>query len=220
MKLILTRHGETHEGKKGIILGSLEGNLTAQGKQEAKELARSLIIQKMIPHKIISSPLRRAQDTAKIISHILKIPIIQEPLTQERKAGITEGKQEKEIDWDTYEKKPLAYRKHKGGESFTEVYNRAKKFIKKLQKKYTTETILVISHSVFILMCVAILKNKTIEQILKNKPKEKLIILKLKKIRAEALIFPQLFTLFHFIFHLTNFLHTTHISISPIKGTL
>ncbi len=181
MKLILVRHGETREGKKGVILGSLGGHLTRKGKQEAKELAQNLITHKMIPYKIISSPLRRALDTAKIISHILKIPIIQESLTQERKAGIAEGKQEKEIDWDTYEKKALVYRKHKGGESFTEVYKRAEKFIKKLKKKNNTETILVVSHSVFILMCVAILKNKTIEQILKNKPKEKLIILKLKK---------------------------------------
>ncbi|MFA7201681.1 MAG: histidine phosphatase family protein [Candidatus Paceibacterota bacterium] len=181
MRLILVRHGETREGKKGVILGSLGGHLTTQGKQEAKELTQSLITKKIIPHKIISSPLQRALDTAKIISHIFKIPIIQEPLTRERGAGIAEGKQENEIVWNTYEKKTLTQRRHKGGESFTQVYKRAKKFIEKLQKEYTTETILVVSHSVFILMCVAILKNRTIEQIIKNKPKEELIILKLKK---------------------------------------
>lgn len=181
MKLIFIRHGETREGKKGIILGSLGGHLTTQGKQEAKELAQNLITQKTLPYKIISSPLQRALDTAKIISHKLKIQIIQEPLVSERKAGIAEGKQESEIDWDTYEKKALEQRKHKGGESFTQVYTRAEKFIEKLQKKYTTETILVVSHSVFILMCIAILKHKTIQQILHKKPKEKIVVIRLKK---------------------------------------
>lgn len=35
MKLILIKHGETKEGKKGMILGSLPGTLTEKGKKDA-----------------------------------------------------------------------------------------------------------------------------------------------------------------------------------------
>ena len=180
MKLILVRHGETQEGKKGIILGSLGGTITAQGKKEAKEIVQELTTKKLIPNVIISSPLKRAKNTACIISRALKINVLYEPLIRERSAGISEGKNEKNINWELYEKKPLTTRKHKGGESFSQVYVRAEKFLRKLHKKYNNETILVISHSAFILMLLALIKHKTIEQILQNNPKDRIIVLQVK----------------------------------------
>jgi broad specificity phosphatase PhoE len=181
MKLILVRHGETQEGKKGIVLGSLGGTLTSKGKKEAREIAQELIRKEIIPNIIISSPLKRAFDTAQIISKTIKVPVVINPLTRERSAGIIEGKNEKNIDWKLYEKKPIPIRKHRGGESFTEVYKRAEKFIQELQKHQKSRTILVISHSVFILMCIAVLKKENIEYTLKHKPKKLLTIIKIKK---------------------------------------
>lgn len=68
MKIIIIRHGETKEGKKGIILGQLPGTLSAKGVSEVKKIA--LIIKKtnLNPTLIISSDLKRAKETAKIIS--------------------------------------------------------------------------------------------------------------------------------------------------------
>ena len=34
MNLIIIRHGETKEAKKGVLLGNLPGHLTAKGKKE------------------------------------------------------------------------------------------------------------------------------------------------------------------------------------------
>lgn len=181
MKLVFVRHGETREGKKGILLGSLDGNLTLKGRREAKQIGNELIKKRIIPDVIISSPLARAVDTANIIARILGRKVTQNALVRERKSGVAEGKKEKEIDWNTYEKKPIRERKHKGGESFSDVYKRAEKFLIQIQKRNKKETILVVSHSVFILMCIAILRHKTIEQILKKKPKDKIIVIHIKK---------------------------------------
>ena len=181
MKLIFVRHGETQEGKKGIILGSQDEHLTRQGKKEMRRIAQELKAKKITPDIIISSPLKRALDSATIISQTIKIKMVTDSLTRERAAGIAEGKSDNDIDWEAYEKKPLLERKHKGGEQFTDVYKRAEKFIQRLQKRYGTETILVISHSVFILMCIALLKKKSIAYILKHKPKERIIIITIKK---------------------------------------
>ena len=181
MKIIFVRHGETKEGKKGIILGSLGGNLTIKGKQEAKRIASELIGKKILPDTIITSPLKRAFNTAQLISKIIKVPIVIEPLIRERTAGIAEGKRESEIDWETYERKSLIYRKHTGGESFLEVYKRAKKFVQKIKGQRNKQTILIVSHSVFILMCIAVLKETSIEYILKHKPKGLLTTIGIKK---------------------------------------
>jgi broad specificity phosphatase PhoE len=121
--------------------------------------------------------LQRAFDTAQIISRIIKRPIIKEILARERSAGDAEGKMEEEIDWEAYEQRPPLSRKHKNGESFLEVYKRAEKCIKKLQKKYKNKTILIVSHSVFILMCLAFLKHKTIEYMLHNQPKKRVLLI-------------------------------------------
>ncbi len=180
MRIIFVHHGETKEGKKGIILGSLGGNLTVKGKQEVKRIISELIGKKILPDIIITSPLKRALNTAQLISKIIKVPIVIEPLIRERSAGIAEGKRESEIDWEVYERKSLVHRKHTGGESFSDVYKRAKKFVQKIKGQRNKQTILIVSHSVFILMCIAVLKETSIEYILKHKPKRLLIIIEVK----------------------------------------
>jgi len=42
MKLIITRHGETEENTKGIIMGHLPGKLTPLGIEQAKKVAQRL----------------------------------------------------------------------------------------------------------------------------------------------------------------------------------
>jgi broad specificity phosphatase PhoE len=180
MKLIFVRHGETREGKKRIVLGSRGGHLTIQGKREAKSIAHELVRRDVLPDIIITSPLARASDTANIIAQTLKCNTAIDRLARERSAGVAEGKKESKIDWNTYEQKPLTERKHQGGESFSNVYSRAVKFVNKLNKKYSKKNVLVVSHSVFILMCLAFIKNKSISYILKHKPKDKIIVIKNK----------------------------------------
>jgi broad specificity phosphatase PhoE len=58
--LILVRHGETEANARGLLLGRADPPLTALGRRQAAALALAL----GQPDRIITSPLRRARDTA------------------------------------------------------------------------------------------------------------------------------------------------------------
>lgn len=176
MQLIIVRHGETKEGRQGIMLGHLPGNLTRKGKTEAKLIAKKILSRKIRPDIIITSDLQRAKETALIINKFLKIPIKYERLIRERKAGETERKADKEINWDLYEKKSLSTRKHRGGESFLEVKKRAKRFLLKITK--TKKNIFIVSHNAFILMLLSEIFGWSLEKSLKYDLRNKIIVIK------------------------------------------
>lgn len=181
MKIIIIRHGETKEGKKEIILGQLQGTLSAKGKLEAKKI--TLIIKKanLNPTLIISSDLKRAKKTAEIISKKLNLPVKYEKILRERHAGIAQGKKEGEIDWETYKKKSLLQRKHKGGESFLDIGKRAQKFFLKIKKG--DKNIIIVSHSAFILMLVSIIYKIPFKKL--TKYKNGIFIVEIEKGRLE-----------------------------------
>jgi broad specificity phosphatase PhoE len=58
--LILVRHGETRANAEGLILGRADPPLTNLGRDQAAAIARAI----PTPDLVISSPLRRARETA------------------------------------------------------------------------------------------------------------------------------------------------------------
>ncbi len=186
MKIYLIRHGETKEGAQGIILGSIGGNLNDTGLTYSREVARFFKANKIHLAKIICSNLSRAIQTSEIISKELHVPLLIEELVRERFAGVAEGKREQDIDWVIYESVPLAVRKHQGGESFQEVKSRAEKFIKSLTVA-KQQNILIVSHSVFILMFLSIIKGISIEDALKIKTSDTLFVVDLAQKRVETI---------------------------------
>ena len=173
MKLIFMLHCPTIEWEKWIILGSLDWNLDTNSVEEYKDFCRE-INKKYSPELIISSSLKRAIDSAKIFQEISKKEIIINPLCNERKSWVAEWKNINEIDWESYERLPISKRKHKWWESFKEVKERAKKFLEEI-KKHSKDTIIIISHSVFILMIIAETKKIPIKEALKISLKERFI---------------------------------------------
>lgn len=168
--LVLVKHGETTEGKRGVILGHKGGTLSPKGKKEIEVISKR--IKKTVGGSskkivIISSDLKRASQSAQIIKKALGAPIVYNALLRERGAGIAEGKKDSEIDWKSYEEKPLHSRKHAGGESFSEVRQRAIKFLRDA-KKNKNEFIVVVSHTVMLAMMKSHLKKIGIRKALKN----------------------------------------------------
>ena len=173
MKLIFMLHCPTIEWEKWIILGSLDWNLDTNSVEEYKDFCRE-INKKYFPGLIISSSLKRAIDSAKIFQEISKKEIIINSLCNERKSWVAEWKNINEIDWESYERLPISKRKHNWWESFKEVKERAKKFLEEI-KKHSKDTIIIISHSVFILMIIAEIKKIPIKEALKISLKERFI---------------------------------------------
>ncbi len=63
---IFTRHGESESNKNGVMQGRHPSRLTAIGRAQARETGRALSARP--PEAILTSPLRRARETAEIIA--------------------------------------------------------------------------------------------------------------------------------------------------------
>lgn len=172
MNLYIIRHWETLEWNNNIILGNNWWTLSEKWVQEAHRIWELLSYDIYNIWKIITSNLARAINTWEIINKYIKVPTIQNKIINERNSWIAEWKKESEINWDLYEKKSLPYRKHFNWESFIDVKKRAKKFLNNIQEN---KNILVISHSVYILMLLSIIKKIPIKDALKIDIKNKLI---------------------------------------------
>jgi len=71
MEIFILRHGEA--GKSLTVRAKdVERSLTAEGKEELEDVARALSRLKIRPDHVISSPLKRARETASIAAKTLK----------------------------------------------------------------------------------------------------------------------------------------------------
>lgn len=149
-KIYLVRHGEV-VNKKNIIYGYLPLKLSPKGEREAKKAAVFLKDKKL--GAILSSPLKRAFQTAKIISQIIskgKIKIRTERDLRESGwgqflRGLTWEQARKKYPKDTllYSRQPGKLKK---GESLQKMAARMLKVIQKGIKKYPGQNFVIVSH--------------------------------------------------------------------------
>ena len=148
MKIYIVRHGQTEENLQRILQGHMPGTLTEQGKEQVAKAAEILANNGVKFKCIVSSDLKRAMDSAQIISDRLNLPIIPMEILRER-------------DWGKFTGMPIAeamdkYRvngKWRFPEGTTEteegIYERANKALVELQKQFADETIIVVTHGQF-----------------------------------------------------------------------
>ena len=67
-KLYLLRHGQTEFNVKKLVQGRCDSPLTDLGRQQAKMAAAWLKAHNVTPNKVVSSPLGRAMDTARLVA--------------------------------------------------------------------------------------------------------------------------------------------------------
>jgi len=136
----LVRHGVTEGNEKKITQGRIDFGLSAEGRRQAKAIAKRLSKTKF--DAIYSSSLKRAAQTANEIGKHHKSKIIHSKLLQERAFGKLEGKSYDDVE--EYRHQP--HKRPPGGESIKDVYERAKPFLKKILKKYKGKTVLIVAH--------------------------------------------------------------------------
>ncbi len=152
MKLTIVRHGETEENIAGILQGHLSGTLSIHGIEQAKKVALRLKDEKF--DFIYSSDLKRAADTAKEIAKYhpdTQIKFVKD--LREKHLGEFQGKKVSDFDINTFVEP-------KGGETTGKVYKRAKSFLHKITKEYTSGSILFICHGVIGRALVAVITGK------------------------------------------------------------
>ena len=151
MNLIITRHGETEENKKGIIQGHLPGHLSKTGWTQAEKVALRLKDTKI--DYIYSSDLSRAANTAATIHKFHKsTPIEFVGELREIYLGEWQGKRKKDVsdfpdDAETYE----------------QLFDRAKRFLSKIMDKH--DTVLLVGHNGINKALISVITGKTFADI-------------------------------------------------------
>ncbi|MEG0025973.1 MAG: histidine phosphatase family protein [Bacilli bacterium] len=142
MKLYVVRHGQTTKNLLNIVHGQTESSLTEYGIQKAYEL-RKTIDQKKID-MVISSPLSRAKQTAKILIED-KLPINIDDRLIERNWGLCEGALINTVDRVKCFNYYLNYQDNEI-EPLNKFMQRIVDFINEIKRKYPNKTILIVTH--------------------------------------------------------------------------
>jgi broad specificity phosphatase PhoE len=147
LRVYLIRHGETDFNKRGKEWGQPNNaSLNEIGIIQSKRLTKK--IKNIKFDKLFSSDLKRALQTAKIVSKALGITIIKDGRLREYNPGkvnpssekwIKEYKRLLHLGMSKYDIRPF------GGENIWDLIKRVKSFLKDLEKE--TGTIAIISHS-------------------------------------------------------------------------
>lgn len=143
MKLYIVRHGETEKNQYGLVQGQTEADLSEKGIEKAKELKE--LVSSLNIDVVISSPLKRAKDTAKIITDN-KYPINIDDRIIERDWGLCEGACIDDVDtvkcWNFY----LNISDNQI-ECVQDFMKRVSEFIEDMRFKYEGKNVLVATHS-------------------------------------------------------------------------
>jgi broad specificity phosphatase PhoE len=96
--IVFVRHGETPPNRDGLLLGRADPALTERGRSQAKDLALALAGRGVI--SVLTSPLRRARDTASPIAAECGVPVEVDERLIEIDYGEWEGQPFASLDAD------------------------------------------------------------------------------------------------------------------------
>ncbi len=142
MKIFVARHGQTIFNAQNKVCGLTDLELTELGIWQAYELAKT--VSKKQVDIIITSPLKRAIQTGKIVSEVCNIPTVIDERIIEQNYGIFEGVDRKDENY-LAAKRHFAYR-YPQGESMMQVAYRIYGFLDDIKEKYAGKNVLIICH--------------------------------------------------------------------------
>ncbi|MEA1937351.1 MAG: class I tRNA ligase family protein, partial [Patescibacteria group bacterium] len=175
-KFILLRHGESESNVLKVKAGgSNKYGLTEKGIRQCETVAKDLKNQKI--DFIVTSPIKRAKQTTKIINKELNLEVIENDLVKEYDFGKWNGYSEEDLLgkselYDEYEKiKESGNNEERynfafggDGESRQDVEKRVRKFINECARKYSGKNILVVAHGGINAMFNRIINEYSIEK--------------------------------------------------------
>ncbi len=135
--LYLVRHGETVDNAAQIMQGQTQGCLNENGKRQACELRDRLADVHI--DAFVSSDLKRAIDTAAIVSRKPADAIAKTPLLRERDWGSFTGRFIPSLKDETWPDDI---------ETLKELKNRARLFLEYIRENYPDKTVLAVGHGI------------------------------------------------------------------------
>ena len=181
MNLLFTRHGETDWNVQKRIQGSTDTDLNENGRMQAVRLARQLETNRIRPERIFTSPLKRACQTARIVSEKLNTECIVRDGLEEINFGLWEGLTWTQVD-EQYPEEFTAwyenrrYQKTPMGESYQDLLDRLLPSLRSLVEEEaeavgsgsSSHSIVLVTHSAVIMSLMAYLNNTPFNQMVSH----------------------------------------------------
>jgi ribonuclease H / adenosylcobalamin/alpha-ribazole phosphatase len=150
-RFFLVRHGETAENQRMRYVGTTDARLTDSGIQQARSVAEAL--SRFPVASIVSSPMRRAADTAARIQEACGAELRLDSRLAEGSFGRWEGRARDEVlNLGEAEAAQLARWESDssiappGGESIESVQKRALNLVEELTDRYAGTSVVLVSH--------------------------------------------------------------------------
>lgn len=161
--LYLIRHAESEANKKRLLASTMAYPLTKEGKADADLIAGELK-EKVSINRIISSPLKRAQETAESFEAVYKLQKETDVRISEQDLGIYKGMSYDQVkEMDQYENNSMNrwnWVPQGRGESYSMIAERITSFFKDLEKSCKIDdNILIVTHAVTFRLIKAVLEN-------------------------------------------------------------
>lgn len=172
MKLLLVRHGETDWNKKSWIQGRTDTCLNENGERQARSLGERLLKEEISIARIYTSRLKRAGQTAQIVSEMVHVPWEVEEGLEEMNLGAWEGQTWKHVREEFSEEYRRWYENRRytripGGESYQDLLDRLVPALRRIQEKSGGD-VLVVTHSACIMTLLSYLKETPFEDMYRN----------------------------------------------------
>ena len=149
-RVLLIRHAESAAPH---VFHGAESDIGLSERGMKQALALAPIVAAFKPHRLVSSGMRRAQDTARPIARICGLPLLIEPDLHERRIGALSGTPNGAKDgiW----RETLAHwidgrtdYAPEGSESYDEIRQRVVPIWEKLTRPPSQETLVIVAHGV------------------------------------------------------------------------
>lgn len=148
--LYLVRHGETEDNAAQIMQGQTQGRLTDKGREQAREVRDRMATERI--DAFVASDLRRAVETAEIISEPHGMAVETTSLLRERDWGGFTGRYIPDLKDEPWPDDI---------ETLQQLSQRAATFIEYIKRKYDGMKVLAVGHGII---------NKAIQSVHYNRP--------------------------------------------------
>jgi len=146
-RLLLVRHGQSEGNAEQRFTSTSEVPITDLGRRQAREVA-ALIRHLYAPVRLVSSPFRRARQTAELIGQRLGLPVEIEPEVREQNLGRLHGRPyEAARSTPGFGEVPLHAWRPPDGETLIEVQARAVPALLRIAGEHPADDVIVVSHS-------------------------------------------------------------------------
>jgi broad specificity phosphatase PhoE len=150
LRLLVVRHGQTDFNTERRYQGAIDVALNATGVRQAEALVQRLPMDEI--DVIVSSPLERALQTARIIAQTLPRDVQVMEHFRERSVGVYEGLTPEEVKakypglWEQRLTRQMN-QTPPGGETIMEVGCRVLEGLAQLKQQHSNKTVLLVAHA-------------------------------------------------------------------------